>query len=65
MSDPICRYDEPRALVDLVKDATELIRSKGEAAFDDFRIPRYVRSVGCRSLRRPQTQLPVIDEKHG
>jgi hypothetical protein len=24
-----------------------------------------VRSVGCRGLRRPQTQLPVIDEKHG
>ena len=65
MSDPICRHDETRALVDLVKDAAELVCSKGEAAFDDFRIPRYVRSVGCRGLRRPQTQLPVIDEKHG
>ena len=65
MSDQLYQYEETRELVHLVNDAAELVRSKGEAAFDDFRIPRYVRSVGCRRLRRPQTQFPVIDEKHG
>lgn len=33
------QYEDTRDLVALVKDATELVRTKGEAAFSDFRIP--------------------------
>jgi signal transduction histidine kinase len=31
-------YEETRDLVDLVKDATELVRTKGQLAFADFRV---------------------------
>jgi len=37
-SDPDYQYPETRALVALVSDASALVRSKGEAAFSDFRI---------------------------
>lgn len=36
-SDQLYQHEETRELVALVKDAAELIRTKGEAAFDDFR----------------------------
>ena len=32
------QHEETRVLVSLVKDATELVRTKGEAAFSDFRV---------------------------
>lgn len=38
MSDQPYQYEETRELIHLVKDATELVRSKGEAAFSDFRV---------------------------
>lgn len=37
-SDQTYQYAETRELVALVKDAAELIRTKGEAAFSDFRV---------------------------
>jgi len=38
MLDQFYQYEETRELIHLVKDATELVRSKGEAAFSDFRV---------------------------
>jgi signal transduction histidine kinase len=37
-ADQIYQYAETRQLVALVKDATELVRTKGETAFSDFRV---------------------------
>lgn len=37
-SDQLYQHKETLELVTLVKDAVELIRTKGEAAFDDFRV---------------------------
>ena len=36
--DQLYEHEETRELVTLVKDATELVRTKGEEAFRDFRI---------------------------
>jgi signal transduction histidine kinase len=37
--DQLYEYEETRDLVSLVNDAAELIRTKGEAAFPEFRVP--------------------------
>lgn len=37
-ADQLYQYEETRKLVELVKDAAELIRAKGEAVFNDFRV---------------------------
>jgi signal transduction histidine kinase len=47
-------YKETRNLVQLVKDAADLLRSKGEAAFTDFRVP------GSR-WRQGETYIFVLD----
>jgi signal transduction histidine kinase len=47
-------YKETRDLVQLVKDAADLLRTKGEAAFADFRVP------GSR-WRQEETYIFVID----
>jgi signal transduction histidine kinase len=47
-------YEETRQLVDLVNDAAELVRSKGEAAFGDFRV------AGSR-WRQEETYIFVLD----
>jgi signal transduction histidine kinase len=47
-------YAETRDLVELVKDAAELLRSKGEEAFTDFRLP------GSR-WRQEETYIFVLD----
>lgn len=54
MNERLYEYEETRQLVLLVKDATELVRSKGEAAFDDFRV------VGSR-WRQEATYIFVLD----
>lgn len=54
MSDQLYEYEETRELVALVTDATELVRSKGEAAFDDFR------GAGSR-WRQEETYIFVLD----
>src|SRR5512135_1399681 len=54
MSEPLYQHEETRALVHLVKDATDLVRSKGEAAFDDFRV------AGSR-WRQGETYVFVLD----
>jgi signal transduction histidine kinase len=38
-SDQLYQLDATREIVALVKDASELVRVKGEAAFNDFRLP--------------------------
>jgi len=48
------QYEETRELVDLVNEASELVRSKGEAAFDDFRV------AGSR-WRQEETYIFVLD----
>ncbi|MGE5107770.1 MAG: cache domain-containing protein, partial [Sphingobacteriales bacterium] len=50
------QQDTTRKLVQLVKEATELIRVKGEAAFNDLRLP------GSR-WRRGETYIFVLDPK--
>ena len=47
-------YPETRELVALVDDATELVRGKGESAFDDFRV------AGSR-WRHAETYVFVLD----
>jgi signal transduction histidine kinase len=54
MNERLYEYEETRQLVLLVKDATELVRSKGEAAFDDFRV------AGSR-WRQEATYIFVLD----
>ena len=54
MSDQLYEYEETRELVALVTDATERVRSKGEAAFDDFR------GAGSR-WRQEETYIFVLD----
>ena len=49
-------HKETRQLVALVKDATELVRAKGEAAFRDFRAPR-------SRWRQGETYVFVLDPK--
>lgn len=49
-------YDDTRKLVALVKDAAELVRTKGEASFNDFRLP------GSR-WRQGETYIFVLDPK--
>jgi len=56
MSDQHYQYEETRELIHLVKDATELVRSKGEAAFSDFRV------AGSR-WRQEETYIFVLDPK--
>ena len=53
-SDQQYEYKETRELVALVKDAAELVRRKGEAAFADFRV------TGSR-WRQAQTYIVVAD----
>lgn len=50
------QYEDTRDLVALVKDATELVRTKGEAAFGDFRVP------GSR-WRQGESYIFVLDPK--
>lgn len=54
MSDQPYQYAETRDLVDLVNEATERVRSKGEAAFGDFR------AAGSR-WRQEETYIFVLD----
>lgn len=54
MSDQLYQYEETRELVALVTDAIELVRSKGETAFDDFRV------AGSR-WRQEETYIFVLD----
>jgi len=54
MSDQLYQYEETREVIQLVKDAAELVRSKGEAAFDDFRVS------GSR-WRQDETYVFVLD----
>ncbi|MDH4232504.1 MAG: cache domain-containing protein [Nitrospirota bacterium] len=56
MSDQLYQYEETRELIQLVKDAAELVRNKGEAAFDDFRVS------GSR-WRQEETYVFVLDPK--
>lgn len=56
MLDQFYQYEETRELIHLVKDATELVRSKGEAAFSDFRVS------GSR-WRQEETYIFVLDPK--
>jgi signal transduction histidine kinase len=56
MCDQYYQYEETRELIHLVKDATELVRSKGEAAFSDFRV------AGSR-WRQEETYIFVLDPK--
>ncbi|MGE5711068.1 MAG: cache domain-containing protein [Nitrospira sp.] len=55
-SDPSYQYEDTRQLMALVKDATELVRTKGEAAFTDFRVS------GSR-WRQGDTYIFVLDPK--
>jgi catechol 2,3-dioxygenase-like lactoylglutathione lyase family enzyme len=48
------QYEETRGLVHLVKDAADLLRTKGEAAFTDFR------GAGSR-WRQQETYIFVLD----
>ena len=48
------QYENTRQLIALVKDATELVRTKGEAAFSDFRV------AGSR-WRKGETYIFVLD----
>ena len=48
------QYEDTRELMVLVKDATELVRTKGEAAFDDLRVS------GSR-WRQDETYIFVLD----
>lgn len=54
--DQFYQYEDTRQLMTLVKDATELIRTKGEAAFSDFRVS------GSR-WRQGETYIFVLDLK--
>jgi signal transduction histidine kinase len=56
MSDQLYQYKETLELIQLVKDAAELVRSKGEAAFGDFRVS------GSR-WRHEETYVFVLDPK--
>lgn len=56
MLDLFYQYEETRELIHLVKDATELVRSKGEAAFSNFRVS------GSR-WRQEETYIFVLDPK--
>lgn len=49
-------FKDTRALVQLVSEAADLVLSKGEAAFNDFRIP------GCR-WQNAETYIFVLDTK--
>ena len=53
-SEQLYEYDETRQLVVLVKDASELIHTKGEAAFHEFRVS------GSR-WRQGETYIFVLD----
>jgi len=53
-TDQLYQYEETRELVNLVKDAAELIHTKGELAFSDFRVP------GSR-WRQGETYIFVLD----
>jgi signal transduction histidine kinase len=55
-ADQSYQYEDTRDLVALVKDATELVRTKGEAAFIDFRVP------GSR-WRQGESYIFVLDPK--
>ena len=50
------QYEETRQLMALVKDATELVRTKGEAAFSEFRVP-------ASRWRQGETYIFVLDPK--
>ena len=50
------QYKETRELVQLVTEAADLLRVKGEAAFADFRVP------GSR-WRQEETYIFVVDPK--
>jgi signal transduction histidine kinase len=50
------QYEDTRQLVTLVKDATELVRTKGEAAFSEFRVS------GSR-WRQGESYIFVLDPK--
>ena len=54
--DQTYQYEETRELVALVKDAAELVRTKGEAAFRDFRVS------GSR-WRQGESYIFVLDPK--
>jgi signal transduction histidine kinase len=54
MFDQLYQYEETRERIQLVKDAAELVRSKGEAAFSDFRVS------GSR-WRQDETYIFVLD----
>jgi signal transduction histidine kinase len=56
MSGQLYVYEETRDLVELVTDAAELVHSKGEAAFDDFRVS------GSR-WRQEEVYIFVLDPK--
>ena len=55
-SDPLYQHEETRKLVAVVKDATELVRAKGEAAFADFRL-------SSSRWRQGETYIFVLDPK--
>lgn len=55
-SDQFYQYDTTRQLIALVKDATELVRVKGEKAFKDFR-------VADSRWRHGDTYIFVLDPK--
>jgi signal transduction histidine kinase len=50
------QYEDTRELMALVKDATELVRTKGETAFSDFRVP-------SSRWRQGETYIFVLDPK--
>jgi signal transduction histidine kinase len=56
MSDQLYQYKDTLELIQLVKDAAELVRSKGEAAFGDFRV------LDSR-WRHEETYVFVLDPK--
>jgi len=51
---PFSQEDTTRQIIALVKDATELVRVKGEAAFNDFRVPE-------SRWRKGETYIFVLD----
>jgi signal transduction histidine kinase len=54
MADQLYQYEDTRQLVQLVTEAAELVRTKGEQAFDDFRVS------GSR-WRQEETYVFVLD----
>lgn len=55
------QHEETRDLVALVTDAAELVRTKGEAAFSEFRIPgsRWRRGESYIFVLDPEGNMPV------